>query len=316
MLPCQELKIFDHTPPLNQYTRQTVRKMKNYPQVVYCEAFTKRSGKNNILSCRERGDDPLDDLPQAGRELNFAHQTFGHGMFGGLSLLALPRRQLVVSPHATTGSVYCSTQCSSDKSVSGSTTIACALPKRTVAQGKGELQCTCPFSAEHKPTNQTRGVNIPKHQSVSASCQPTIKHMWLFTGLAWDHLLGPVDVCVGNVPCRVCSNLFKQVLMLIHPLPCQSIKPLEIKGTDPLTREPRNGLLRKPSLTIPPLLLDPSPVLSLIGVLQPPGFFRVIIQKEASKKRIVRETCGLFGPDSISDFGPDRFNVVPNMTRL
>ena len=50
MLPCQELKIFDHTPPLNQYTRQTVRKMKNYPQVVHCEAFTKSSGKNNILN--------------------------------------------------------------------------------------------------------------------------------------------------------------------------------------------------------------------------------------------------------------------------
>ena len=72
-------------------------------------------------------------------------------------------------------------------------------------KGKGEPQCTCPFSAAHKPTNQTRGVNIPKHQSVSASCQPTIKHMWLFTGLAWDHLLRPVDVCVEMFP-AVCAK--------------------------------------------------------------------------------------------------------------
>ena len=146
------------------------------------------------------------DLPQACWELNFAHQTSGHGMFGGLSLLALLRRQLVVSPHATAGSVCCSTQCSSDKSVSGSTTIACALTKRTVVQGEcREPQCTCPFPAAHKPTNQTRGVDIPKHQSVAASCQTTIKHMWLFTGLAWDHLLRPVDVCVEMFP-AVCAK--------------------------------------------------------------------------------------------------------------
>ena len=61
MLPCQELKIFDHTPPRNQYTRQPVQENEKItPQVVYCEAFTKSSGKNNILSCRERGDDPLE----------------------------------------------------------------------------------------------------------------------------------------------------------------------------------------------------------------------------------------------------------------
>ena len=62
------------------------------------------------------------DLPQACWEFDFAHQTSGHGMFGGLSLLALLRRQLVVSPYAIAGSVYCSTQGSSDKSVNGSTT--------------------------------------------------------------------------------------------------------------------------------------------------------------------------------------------------
>ena len=72
-------------------------------------------------------------------------------------------------------------------------------------KGKGEPQCTCPFPAAQKPTNQTRGVNIPKHQSVSASCQTTIKHMWFFTGLAWDHLLRPVDVCVEMFP-AVCAK--------------------------------------------------------------------------------------------------------------
>ena len=72
-------------------------------------------------------------------------------------------------------------------------------------KGKGEPQCTCPFPAAHKPTDQTRRVNIPKHQSVSASCQTTIKHMWLFTGLAWDHLLRPVDVCVEMFP-AVCAK--------------------------------------------------------------------------------------------------------------
>ena len=66
-----------------------------------------------------------------------------------------------------------------------------------------------------------------------------------------------------SLPCV--PHLFKQVLMLIHPLPCQGVKliqPMEIQRTDPLTRELRNGLLRKPSLTVLPLLLDPSPVLS------------------------------------------------------
>ena len=58
---------------------------------------------------------------------------------------------------------------------------ACALTKRTVVQGEcRKPQCTCPFPAAHKPTNQTRGVDIPKHQSVSASCQTTIKHMFFF----------------------------------------------------------------------------------------------------------------------------------------
>ena len=36
------------------------------------------------------------------------------------------------------------------------------------------------------------------------------------------------------------SNLFKQVLMLIHPLSCQGIKlikPMEIQDTDPLTAQ-------------------------------------------------------------------------------
>ena len=145
------------------------------------------------------------DLPQACRELNFAHQTFGLGMFRGLSLLALLRRQLVVSPHATAGSVYSSTQCSSDTSVSGSTRLRVHCLNERWRKGKGEPQCTCPFPAAHKPTNQTRGVNIPKHQSVSASCQTTIKHMWLFTGLAWDHLLRPVDVCVEMFP-AVCAK--------------------------------------------------------------------------------------------------------------
>ena len=65
-----------------------------------------------------------------------------------------------------------------------------------------------------------------------------------------------------------------------------------------------------------PLLLDPAPVRSLVGVLQPPGFFRVLMEKEASKERIVREARGLFGPDSILDHGPVRFNFLPDMARL
>ena len=163
------------------------------------------------------------DLPQACWELNFAHQTSGHGMFGGLSLLALLRRQLVVSPHATAGSVYCSTRVSV-----GQQRGACALTKRTVVQGEcRKPQCTCPFPAAHKPTNQTRGVDIPKHQSVSASCQTTIKHMG-GSLLASHGIISYVRWTFASecsLPCV--PNLFKQVLMLIHPLPCQGIKLIE-----------------------------------------------------------------------------------------
>ena len=93
---------------------------------------------------------------------------------------------------------------------------ACALTKRTVVPGEyRKPQCTCPFNAAHKPTNQTRGVNIPKHQSVSASCLTTIKHMG--GSLLASH--GIISYVRGtftskcSLPCV--PHLFKQVLMLI-----------------------------------------------------------------------------------------------------
>ena len=73
-------------------------------------------------------------------------------------------------------------------------------------KGKGEPQCSCPFSAAHKPTKQTRGVNIPKHQSVSASCQPTIKHMWAFYWSRMGSSLTSGGRLRRNVPCRVCQT--------------------------------------------------------------------------------------------------------------
>ena len=84
---------------------------------------------------------------------------------------------------------------------------ACALTKRTVVQGEcRKPQCTCPFPAAHKPTNQTRGVDIPKHQSVSASCQTTIS---LWVALYWPRM--GLSLTSGgrlrrNVPCRVCQT--------------------------------------------------------------------------------------------------------------
>ena len=105
---------------------------------------------------------------------------------------------------------------------------ACALTKRTVVQGEcRKPQCTCPFPAAHKPTNQTRGVDIPKHQSVSASCQTTIKHMG-GSLLASHGIISYVRWTFASkcsLPCV--PNLLKQVLMLIHPLPCQGIKLIE-----------------------------------------------------------------------------------------
>ena len=91
---------------------------------------------------------------------------------------------------------------------------------------------------------------------------------------------------------------------------------MEVQSADPLTRGPRNSLTCKPCLTILPLLLDPAPVRTPLGVFQPPGFFRVVVKKEASMERIIREARGLFGPDSSPDHRPVRFNFLPNMARL
>ena len=79
---------------------------------------------------------------------------------------------------------------------------------------------------------------------------------------------------------------------------------MEAQSTDLLTLGLRNGLICKPCLTILLLLLDSVPVRSLVGVLQPLGFFCVVMQKEASKKCIIREVRS---PDSIPDHGSDRF---------
>ena len=130
-------------------------------------------------------------------------------MFGGLSLLALLRRQLVVSPHAT-AAVYIVQPSAQVTRVSvGQQRDACALTKRTVVQGEcRKPQCTCPFPAAHKPTNQTRGVDTPKHQSVSSSCQTTIKQK----GGSLLALHGIISYSTSggrlrrNVPCCVCHT--------------------------------------------------------------------------------------------------------------
>ena len=102
-----------------------------------------------------------------------------------------------------------------------------------------------------------------------------------------------VPCCV----CQTCSSRFSCSLIHCHD---------KASETDPLTRGPRNGWPCKPCLTILPLLFDPAPVRSLIGVLQPPGFFRVVMEKEASKERIIRKARSLFGPHSIPNHGPVR----------
>ena len=158
-----------------------------------------------------------------------------------------------------------------------------------------------------------------KLQSVSASCLATIKQIG--GSLVVSH--GVISY-VRRTFTSKCSlpgvpHLFQQIFMLIRPLPRQGIKliqSIEIQRADPLTRKPRNALFRKPSLTVLPLLLDPWPVFSPIEVLQPPGFFRVLMQKETSKQRIIWETHGLFGPDSVEDFCPDWFDFIPDMPRL
>ena len=114
-------------------------------------------------------------------------------------------------------------------------------------------------------------------------------------------------------------NLFNQILTLINPLPCQGvdlIKSMEISSADPLTWRPRNGLSCKPGLAALPLLLDLAAVRSLVGILQPTGFFGVFVEKEASKERIIREARCLLGPDSLLDHGPVRFDFLPNMACL
>ena len=84
---------------------------------------------------------------------------------------------------------------------------------------------------------------------------------------------------------------------------------------DPLTPRLRDGLPCKPGLATFPLLLDLVPVRTLVRILQPSRFFRILMEKKAPKEGFVWEACSLFGPDSLLHHGPVGFNL-PNRFNL
>ena len=91
-------------------------------------------------------------------------------------------------------------------------------------------------------------------------------------------------------------NLFNEVLMMINPLPRQGvdlIKSMEIQCADPLTRRPRNGLFCKPCLAALPLLLDPAPVRSLVGILQP-SYGRPVARLVQARSFIMGQSGSIF----------------------